>query len=140
LLPELDRFPSRDAAQRALEDTKRDRPMLWVILVIALAPTYGTILWKFVLHGLIKPANDREVILQNAAFISFQILMAFIGFRLWISPIRKSLRQSLQAKGIPICIPCGYDLRGQLEPRCPECGAPFDAHLVSQLVIDDQPS
>lgn len=25
-----------------------------------------------------------------------------------------------------ICKGCGYDLRGQTEPRCPECGTPFD--------------
>jgi len=24
------------------------------------------------------------------------------------------------------CIKCGYDLRGLPEPRCPECGTPFD--------------
>ena len=28
------------------------------------------------------------------------------------------------------CIECGYDLRGQLEPRCPECGKDFDARLL----------
>ena len=25
-----------------------------------------------------------------------------------------------------ICVQCGYDLRGLPEPRCPECGTPFD--------------
>ncbi len=24
------------------------------------------------------------------------------------------------------CRKCFYDLRGQVEPRCPECGTPFD--------------
>ncbi len=24
------------------------------------------------------------------------------------------------------CVRCGYDLRGQVEPRCPECGTAFD--------------
>ncbi len=26
----------------------------------------------------------------------------------------------------PECVACGYDLRGLTEPRCPECGTPFD--------------
>jgi len=26
------------------------------------------------------------------------------------------------------CLECGYDLRGQTEPRCPECGTPFGQH------------
>ncbi len=31
-------------------------------------------------------------------------------------------RRHLQER---VCDKCGYDLRGQLEPRCPECGEPF---------------
>ena len=34
------------------------------------------------------------------------------------------LRQCLIDHGIAVCIKCGYDLRGQEEPRCPECGSP----------------
>ena len=39
-------------------------------------------------------------------------------------PLRKFVRTRLVEMGIPVCIPCGYDLRGQLEQRCPECGQP----------------
>lgn len=28
------------------------------------------------------------------------------------------------------CVHCGYDLRGQAEPRCPECGKSFDEKLM----------
>ena len=27
-----------------------------------------------------------------------------------------------------LCLGCGYDLRGQVEHRCPECGRAFDPH------------
>jgi len=30
----------------------------------------------------------------------------------------------------PVCRKCGYDLRGQIAPRCPECGEPFDIDLL----------
>ena len=45
-------------------------------------------------------------------------------------PLRKQIRLQLVTMGIPVCIACGYDLRGQREPRCPECGRPFDAKLM----------
>ena len=44
--------------------------------------------------------------------------------------IQRSLRSQLVARGTPICVECGYDLRGQLDPRCPECGRPFNGSLM----------
>ncbi len=32
-------------------------------------------------------------------------------------------------KGSNTCITCGYNLRGLTEPRCPECGTPFEPKL-----------
>jgi hypothetical protein len=32
--------------------------------------------------------------------------------------------------GRPKCRKCGYDLRGQREPRCPECGTEFDEAIL----------
>ena len=31
-----------------------------------------------------------------------------------------------------LCVYCGYDLRGLVEPRCPECGMAFDRARLSQ--------
>jgi len=36
------------------------------------------------------------------------------------------------------CRRCGYDLRGQIEPRCPECGWEFDAADTSFRKISSQ--
>lgn len=36
--------------------------------------------------------------------------------------LQRSLREQLVQRGVPICVGCGYDLRGQIHPRCPECG------------------
>jgi len=44
--------------------------------------------------------------------------------------IQKSLRESLLALGMPVRLHCGYCLRGLAEPRCPECGKPFDSALL----------
>lgn len=41
------------------------------------------------------------------------------------SAIEQEIRVEMVARGIPVCMGCGYDLRGQVEQRCPECGRPF---------------
>lgn len=53
-----------------------------------------------------------------------------VAVRLMQRRIQRSLREQLVARGVPICIACGYDLRGQTTPRCPECGTPFDPALI----------
>ena len=40
--------------------------------------------------------------------------------------MRSFLRAYLNDHGIPICENCGYDLRGQVNQRCPECGKGFE--------------
>ena len=32
-----------------------------------------------------------------------------------------------------LCTNCGYNLRGLTEPRCPECGKPFDMRATKQV-------
>ena len=53
---------------------------------------------------------------------------------LWLTRgrVRRKLRQELIDNGFAICGPCGYDLRGLTESRCPECGAPFDEQLLKK--------
>jgi len=50
------------------------------------------------------------------------LVMALAMNFLWRNPLRRYLRVQLAAAGIPICIHCGYDLRGSPSGRCPECG------------------
>lgn len=57
---------------------------------------------------------------------SFMVLAQFA----WRKPIQKMLRTDLVSRGVPVCLHCGYDLRGQTEPRCPECGSSFDPTLM----------
>jgi hypothetical protein len=43
--------------------------------------------------------------------------------------IRGTLREHLSGDAARPCAKCGYDLRGQVERRCPECGTPMPARL-----------
>jgi len=60
---------------------------------------------------------------------------------LWLSKkaTRRKLRRMMVEAGVPICLKCGYDLRGQVTPRCPECGTPFDEKLLRKRT-NRQPS
>ena len=35
------------------------------------------------------------------------------------------------------CQDCGYDLRGQVDPHCPECGREFDSNETAQMELPD---
>ena len=48
----------------------------------------------------------------------------FASTFLFMKPIRRHIRLGLLARGVPVCLHCGYDLRAQTMPRCPECGTP----------------
>ena len=67
---------------------------------------------------------------RSLAYARLTFFVTFIGemfliplmcarFRKWM---RVFLRAYLNDHGIPICEHCGYDLRGNIESRCPECG------------------
>jgi len=57
-------------------------------------------------------------------------LAAVVGTVTVREPARRAIREFLLGRGIPVCLHCGYDLRGldadADAPRCPEC-----AHGIS---------
>jgi len=55
--------------------------------------------------------------------------VGFLNY-LYRRPMARFVRADLVSRGIPVCLECGYDLRGQRIPRCPECGAGFDSALI----------
>lgn len=47
-----------------------------------------------------------------------------------VPTVRRTIRQELVRSGFRICTSCGYDLRGNPEDRCSECGARFERELL----------
>ena len=43
-------------------------------------------------------------------------------------------RRMQQRATFGYCIKCGYDLRGLPEPRCPECGTPFERDVKAESI------
>ncbi len=125
LYPELKLFPTeealRHAARRATSILLRI-PTLWLgLAVVVILP----ILIPELIFRIHRPGGIAEGVLRGA--ISF--LGGGVG-GVWIvlscrRRVRAFLRQCLCENGVPMCIPCGYDLRGNTTGICPECGAPI---------------
>ncbi len=64
------------------------------------------------------PAWLLEIGFAAAVWVSWYFLiMAVCGRRM-----RRAVRELLRARGVHVCLACGYDLRGGTGVRCPECG------------------
>ena len=125
VFPELARFENDEERTRVLKNYSRKvfrSGYTWVILFIGI-PILTTLL---VLVTRIALPGWSGYVSGVIAGVSFGA-----GFQ-WLlrSPLRRNLRRELIDRGVPICLHCGYDLRGQNVPRCPECGVGFDEHLL----------
>lgn len=102
--------------------------ILWLLL-FAFGGLFVNVL-DVVFRGLLPGITPlASKICSGVAFLG--ILVGGGWFLLWLlrGRIRQSLRLSLVACGVPVCLHCSYDVRGQIEPRCPECGHDFDPKL-----------
>lgn len=135
--PELAHFDSAEVARFAYTDAWRctlssvGRSRLMLLYLLAFFPIASRVVpvvgWRM---GL----PPSMAIVVAGLFYGCGISLALRwGLR---DPVRRHLRRWLVQFGVPICIPCGYDLRGQVEPRCPECGEAFDPSLLRSGASD----
>ncbi len=127
LIPETARFDNPDESHRILELSLAPRRTFFVI--------GGVVTWILVVVFACRTLAAPLGVPPWVAQVAIQPVGMLVGFY-WLfnfglrKPFQRTLREALQRKGVPICLKCGYDLRGQTEPRCPECGTPFDAELI----------
>ena len=125
--PELSRFESEKAQRRALSVATRHmglRGILWAALFLLCFWSLG-----LVARFLGIPDWARDYVGSAVGGLSFSLGFVWICRR----DLQRSLRKQLLERGVPICVRCGYDLRGQTAPRCLECGKPFDKALLEYL-------
>ncbi len=58
----------------------------------------------------------------------YMLYLVGFGIAIWFTrrDIRRRLRAQLAKKGIPVCIPCGYNLTDNESGVCPECGTKIE--------------
>jgi hypothetical protein len=130
---EIELFPTKKARMDALKAVEARlrwhwaRLLLYVLLVCAfiLPPALLDCAWP----GRVLPRGPMTIVVCTIVAVTFASLTTHVLFR---KRRAREFRKLLRAQGIPICIHCGYDLRGQTDPRCPECGRAFDAALLAQ--------
>jgi hypothetical protein len=134
VLPELHRFQSDEERKVAMRQANSmvwgsPRPWLWLFLLVITAV------------GLIFARWQLEEEYPVVEWICLAATSFFAGTWIWFcrSELRHLLREQLVDKGVAICLRCGYDLRGQVDPRCPECGTPFDERLLGRSLPGGKP-
>lgn len=126
LLPELGMFDDPSEAQLALREAIKApyRSLRFWFFLFAYALWVGA--FSRWLTRLVQPLSVAWELLPlfvNGFVAGLGVLVAMLlPCR---AQVRRRLRVRLNACGRAICIPCGYDLRGQTNTRCPECGTAF---------------
>lgn len=125
-LPELDYFESDEKREAALAQIAKEagRPTTrgyWSAIVLLGAGAISTMLLaSWLLEFVSWP---REI--EKAVRLGLVILVTLIMIRRFHRQgFPAMLRQKLIEQGVPMCLKCGYNLRGQPadSTRCPECG------------------
>jgi hypothetical protein len=139
---ELDLFPTPEARREA--ELRLPLPVRWIVNVAMCAGVFIGLLavWDVFPHS----AFGR---LRPVAKWIFALLASLTGglvtLALTVLSRRRRARQCrilLCEAGIPVCLHCGYDLRGQTEARCPECGRAFERPKLGggELGAEDTPT
>ena len=113
-------FKIRELINRAGMAPKREarrRSMLFVVVFIAL---YFMIWWTLPRLQFVPPVVGQVAPGVLALAGGWSIVLVNRGVR------RKTIRAAMVRCGIPICVPCGYDL-SKTDPSdpCPECGSAY---------------
>lgn len=130
LYPELARFPTRDRRDTVNQAAARmmlSSPGFCARLILVLVCNIVIGVWgrRFIPLGLLSTTvSVFGLIIIVSAAGGIWIGMAYV------QRVKRYFRKVLVEDGIPICIRCGYDLSGQTETRCPECGQPFSPGLL----------
>ncbi len=123
LFPELKLIKDKKLRRKTLIAASEHKLWLTVTMIVLLGAVW------FVLRDWFRSLGDGWEELSQVAYVWFTLGVGVIYFPHFVyrSSIAYRLRKEINKLGISICIRCGYQLRGLVEPRCPECGRPVDS-------------
>ena len=131
--PEIERFDSPEAAYEAMQAWYKElmtKPKHWLACAGIVC---GAIFCGFGLLALVRWWIDVPPSMHPAMALGIVGGCFSVAVRwFWRRKSQRFLRERLIGLGMLVCLKCGYDLRGQTEPRCPECGIPFDPALIQE--------
>lgn len=139
--PELQLFESDEQRKRALDEIGKEagRPAQWtfvlavVLLAVAVYSVSQATEWVCAYFRVSQIELPAKIVTMGLTF-----LVTLRWLHRWGS--REELRQKLLEYGIPVCMKCGYSLRGLSlsSGRCPECGTAFDDRVREILAATEQ--
>ncbi|MCA9245197.1 MAG: hypothetical protein KDA32_14665 [Phycisphaerales bacterium] len=121
-IPELDLVDDEAERKALVKHALRRlhaRPTLWLRMIVFFVLIIG--------FAVVMSITLRRW-LPDPAFVGGVLGGVGGGGVMWLvgwtlrEEARRIIREQLRARGVPICIRCGYDLRGSPTPKCPECG------------------
>ncbi len=109
-------------------------PKALLALVGVIAMTGIRRRWNFALRGGFYGVCATPMVIVDRitgapilpAVAAVMLVIGWRRHRRWLQ------RQQLLELGEPACPVCGYDLRGQVVARCPECGNDFSTRLLNR--------
>jgi len=122
--PELNFLSSKAERRQLLSKARRESGNHPIVVLGALQIAIGIILFARPLARCLSlylhlPSGQVASIAATAILAFITGMIFHVSSR---SVIRRQIREELAARGVAICVRCGYDLRGSGEQRCPECG------------------
>jgi len=120
--------------QRAHARFQASSPFWWRWVPLAIGVNFILVM------RVVDWAVRKNVHGSVAEVLSFLMLLVILvplasvpGWWLIRHRLRPFLAAELATRGFIVCARCGYHLKGLADPRCPECGTPFDPGLLTKL-------
>ena len=123
IYPELSRLSSGAERRDLVSQARKRLAVHWPRLCLA---AVAIVLGVFSLLTLANAVRLPSVAVQLTATVPAILFGTCAIHVFWKRPMQLRIRRVLNERGIPVCLHCGYSLAGLPEPRCPECGEPFE--------------
>ena len=127
ILPELTLLEPGPERQRMFQQAVNGPRTLVAAFLVVVGPTGLFVLWDKLVASI--PSSW-------SLYLMFMLYLLGLGAAIWFMRrgIRRRLREQLAKKGVPVCIPSGYNLTGNESGVCPECGTAMQTDVALDTV------